>query len=210
MRVLALLIGMIITGVSVAPSAQAAPRAAAFELHAGDPVYSGGNQCTVGAFVTDGSTGSFLTAGFCGQLTAGNWYADAAQTVLVGTTSDVAFPSDDYAIVTLASGVTPVQGFTSAGDASVGQSVCALRSGTGTHCGVVQALNVAVDMRPAGIVFGAIQTTVCLGDIHTSGAPLVSGSTVLGLAVYGDCSFTSGAYFQPITEALAAHGLALL
>ena len=207
MRTLILLIGLIIASVSVAPAAQATPRAAAYELHAGDRIYSGGSQCAVSAFARGGGT-YFITAGHCVQG-ADAWYADPAQTIRVGTTSG-SFPGNDYAVGALDPGITPSQDFTSAGNPSVGQTVTVRGSTTGTHSGTVQALNVTIDYGPDGIVTGLIQTNVCTDD-NSAGAPLISGATVYGLLVSGtNCSTGGTSYFQPIVEVLAAYGLSIL
>jgi streptogrisin B len=209
MRALVLLIGMIIASVSVAPAVQATPRAAAYELHAGDRIYSGGSRCAVSAFARGGGTTLyFITAGHCVQG-ADAWYADAAQTIRVGTTSG-SFPGNDYAVGALDPGIAPSQDFTSAGNPVVGQTVTVRGSTTGTHSGIVQALNVTVDYGPDGFVTGLIQASVCAGDV-SAGAPLTGGSTVYGLLVSGaDCSTGGASYFQPIVEVLAAYGLGIL
>ena len=208
MRTLILLIGMIVASVSIAPAAQAAPRVAAYELHAGDSIYSGGTRCAVTAFARGGATTYFITAGHCVQ-DGDAWYADPAQTIRVGTTSN-SFPGNDYAVGALDPGITPSQEFTGAGDAFVGQSVIMQGSTTGTHGGSVQALNVTIDYGPDGVVTGLIQTNICV-DGNAPGTPLTGGTTLYGLLVGGaDCSSGGWSFFQPITEVLSAYGLSII
>ncbi len=208
MRALILLIGMVVASLSVAPAAQATPRDAAYVLHAGDRIYSGGSQCAVSAFAQGGGTVYFITAGHCVQGSDA-WYADPAQTIRVGTASG-SFPGNDYGVGALDPGITPSQDFTSVGSPFVGQTVIMRDSTGGVHGGVVQALNVSIDYGPDGIVNGLIQTNVCAGD-NSAGTPLASGTTVYGLLVSGaNCTSGGTSFFQPIVEVLAAYGLSLL
>ncbi len=67
-------------------------------LSAGDAIYGGQYRCSLGFNVVSGSTYYFLTAGHCGKL-VNTWYANPAQSTLIGPTVDYSFPGNDYALV---------------------------------------------------------------------------------------------------------------
>ena len=103
------------------------------------------------------------------------------------------------------------QPITGAGNAVVGQSICKSGSTTGVTCGTVQATNVTVTYAE-GQVFQMVQTNVCTqpGD---SGGSWFSGSTAIGITsggTIGGCGAGFQSFFQPVTEALAAYGVALI
>lgn len=206
-RALALAVGLAITGLVAMPTAQAAPRAT-IVLNPGDPIYSDAGACVVSAYVTDGSTHYILTAAACAQF-GSTWYADASHDVLVGTTAGGGLPGEGT-LIALATDVSSQQDFTNAGDAFVGETVC-LRSGTAVHCGTVQALNVTVTT-PSGTYQHLIQTNLC-AEPGTSGlgAPLFSGSTLLGIEPFneGSCSSGGESFFQPVTDILQSEGVSL-
>jgi streptogrisin B len=175
---------------------------------AGDAIYGGQFRCSLGFNVTDGSNFYFLTAGHCGQV-ADTWYTDPGHSTVIGPTLDFSFPGNDYALVQYANtGLSHPGGFTAA-NAFVGENVTRTGSTTGTHSGVVQALNVSVTY-PEGTVSGLIQTNVCAegGD---SGGPLYDGSKAIGLTSGGSGNCTSGGttFFQPVTEALNTYGVSV-
>jgi streptogrisin B len=176
-------------------------------VSAGQAIYGGQYRCSLGFNVTDGSNYYFLTAGHCGAV-ASEWYTDGGHTSLIGPTLDYSFPGNDYAIVQYTTGQSHPGGFT-AGNAYVGEHVTRTGSTTGTHAGVVQALNVTVSYAE-GNVSGLIQTNVCAegGD---SGGPLYDGSTALGLTSggSGNCSSGGTTFFQPVTEALNVYGVSI-
>jgi streptogrisin D len=182
-------------------------------LSGGDAIYGGQYRCSLGFNVRSGSTYYFVTAGHCGNI-ASTWYSDSSHTSALGNTQSSSFPGNDYAIVRYTTSGTPSgtvgsQDITSAGNATVGQTVSRRGSTTGVHSGRVTALNATVNYSE-GTVYGMIQTTVCAegGD---SGGPLYAGTTALGLTSGGSGNCTSGGttFFQPVTEALSAYGVSV-
>jgi streptogrisin D len=186
-------------------------------LSGGDAIYGGQYRCSLGFNVTDGSSYYFLTAGHCGNIAA-TWYADGAHTQTVGDTQGSSFPGNDYALVKYPAGTPQPPGnvdlyngsfqeITSAGDATVGQSVSRSGSTTQVHTGTVTGVNATVNYAE-GTVTGLIQTNVCAegGD---SGGALFSGTTALGLTSGGSGNCTSGGttFFQPVPEALSTYNV---
>jgi streptogrisin D len=183
------------------------------KLSGGDAIYGGQYRCSLGFNVRSGSTYSFLTAGHCGNI-ASTWYSNSAHTSVLGNTQNSSFPGNDFAIVRYTATGTPSgtvgsQDITSAGNATVGQTVTRRGSTTGIHSGRVTALNATVNYAE-GTVRGMIQTTVCAegGD---SGGPLYAGSVALGLTSggSGNCSSGGTTFFQPVTEALSTYGVSV-
>lgn len=183
-------------------------------ISGGDAIYGGGgSRCSLGFNVVSGDSYSFLTAGHCGNAVP-TWYADPAESELIGSTSDSSFPGDDYAIVPYEGSVTP-EGtvgsvdITDAGDAYVGEAVQRRGSTTGVHSGTVEALDATVTY-PEGTVYGMIQTNVC-AEPGDSGGPLYDGGTALGLTSggSGDCTSGGTTFFQPVTEALSVYGVSV-
>ncbi len=180
-------------------------------LSGGDPVLAGSFRCTVGVNVTAAGVYYFVSAGHCAQA-ASTWYTLGG--ALVGTTTAVRYPQDDYALVRYTGrvsheGAIGKQDVTSAGTAHVGEHVC-MRGGTsGVHCGTVLALNATVNYAD-GTVSGLIKTSIC-SEPGDSGAPLYDGTTVLGTLSGGSGNCTSGGvtYFQPILEVLSAYGVSV-
>ena len=185
----------------------------------GDAIYGGQYRCSLGFNVRSGSTYYFLTAGHCGNI-ASSWYSNSNKTTLLGTTYGSSFPGNDYAIVKYSTSYTnhpgtvdlyngSSQDITSAGNATVGQSVKRSGSTTGVHSGTVTAVNATVNYAE-GTVTGLIKTTVCAegGD---SGGALFAGSVALGLTSggSGNCTFGGTTYFQPVTEALSRYGVSV-
>lgn len=182
----------------------------------GDAIYGGGYRCSLGFNVHSGSTYYFLTAGHCGNV-ASTWTNASGTTI--GTTSDSQFPGNDFSIAKYAGGVShpgtvdlyngSSQDITSAGNATVGESVRRSGSTTGVHGGTVTGLNATVRYAE-GTVTGMIQTNVCAegGD---SGGPLFDGSKAVGLTSggSGNCSSGGTTFFQPVTEALSTYGVSV-
>jgi streptogrisin D len=188
-------------------------------ISGGDAIYGGGFRCSLGFNVQDGSGAQyFVTAGHCTNLSS-TWYADAAQSVVLGSVVASSFPGDDFGIVQYTGSVSrpgdvnlydgTVQDITSAGDPVVGQAVSRSGSTTGVHSGTVTGLDATVNYAE-GTVFGMIQTNVCAegGD---SGGALFAGSVALGLTSggSGNCSFGGTTFFQPVTEPLGLLGLSV-
>ncbi|MDX6252868.1 MAG: hypothetical protein QOF10_6228 [Kribbellaceae bacterium] len=187
------------------------------KISGGDAIYGGQYRCSLGFNVTDGSSYYFLTAGHCGNI-ASTWYSDSGHTTSVGTTQGSSFPGNDYALVKYPAGTPQPPGnvdlyngsfqeISTAGNATVGESVQRSGSTTGVHGGTVTGLNATVNYAE-GTVTGLIQTNVCAegGD---SGGALFDGSTALGLTSGGSGNCTSGGttFFQPVTEALNTYNV---
>lgn len=200
-----------------APAASAAPSA----VRGGDRLYGdSGAVCTVGFNARRGDAYYGLVAGHC--LVGGDttWYADPALTVPVGTTAGHSFPGNDYGIVRYTNSALSYPGevnlggvlrdITGAANVRVGQSVCHAGRTSGLHCGTVTALNATINYGGGYVVYGLIQTNACVepGD---SGGPAFSGTLAVGLILggNGNCSIGGTTFHQPVTEVLAAYGLAL-
>jgi streptogrisin C len=192
----------------------AAPRPLA-DIRGGDPyIIDQQARCSVGFSVTVG----FVTAGHCGQ--PGSKTATTTGQAQ-GTFTASQFPgSGDFALVTVNGGFTPqpvVNDFNGgtvpvAGSqvAPVGASVCRSGSTSGTHCGVIQALNQTVNY-PEGTVTGLTQTDVC-AEPGDSGGPWLSGDQAQGVTSggSGDCTVGGTTFFQPLAEILATDNVTLV
>ncbi|MCX4515520.1 S1 family peptidase [Streptomyces sp. NBC_01619] len=185
----------------------------------GEAIYTGGGRCSLGFNVRSGSTYYALTAGHCTNI-GSTWYTNSSSTTLLGTRTGTSFPGNDYGIIRHANASAAdgrvylyngtYRDITSAGNASVGQSVQRSGSTTGLHGGSVTGLNATVNYGGGDIVSGLIQTNVC-AEPGDSGGPLFSGSTALGLTSggSGNCSSGGTTFFQPVTEALSAYGVSV-
>ncbi|MGI5520513.1 S1 family peptidase [Micromonospora sp. CA-259024] len=183
----------------------------------GQGIYGGGGRCSLGANVRSGSTYYVITAGHC-TTAASTWYADSAQTTVLGTRTATSFPTNDYGLIRYTGqiahpsavytypGLLPIYG---PGNAYVGQAVCRSGVTTGVRCGTVTALNQTVNYA-TGVVYGLIRTNIC-AEPGDSGGPLyvASTGTIIGILSGGSGNCTSGGttYYQPIGEVLAAYGL---
>ncbi|MEH0973714.1 S1 family peptidase [Micromonospora sp. CPCC 205546] len=188
-------------------------------IAAGQAVYGGGGRCSLGANVRSGSTYYFVTAGHCTAAGA-TWYANSAQTTLLGSRVGSSFPGNDFGLVRYTSlvahpsavytypGLVTING---AGNAVIGQTVCRSGSTTGVRCGTVTGLNVTVNF-PGGAVSGLIRTNIC-AEPGDSGGPLYVPGTGLILGILsggsGNCTTGGTTYYQPITEILAAYGVTI-
>ncbi|MEU7476511.1 S1 family peptidase [Lentzea sp. NPDC042327] len=185
----------------------------------GDAILGGGVRCSLGFNVkTPGtSTAYLLTAGHCGNLTS-TWSTSGGQ--VVASRTGTSFPGNDYALFRYTSGISrpgsvnlyngSQRDIARAGDPVVGQTVGRSGSTTGFHRGKVTGLNVTVNYADGTTVTGMIATTVCVegGD---SGGPLFADNTALGLTSGGSGNCASGgrSFYQPVTEALRAYGVAI-
>ncbi|GGM41755.1 S1 family peptidase [Dactylosporangium sucinum] len=185
-------------------------------ISGGQAIYAGGSRCSLGFNVVSGSTYYFLTAGHCTNI--GSTWTTSSGSVL-GTRAGTSFPGNDYGIVRYAAGVAhpgnvylyngSYQEITSAGNATVGQSVRRSGSTTGVRSGSVTQTGATVTYSQ-GQVSGLIRTTVC-AEPGDSGGSLFAGTTALGLTSGGSGNCTSGGvtYFQPVTEPLSVYGVSI-
>ncbi|MEU0548328.1 S1 family peptidase [Micromonospora sp. NPDC005979] len=188
-------------------------------IAAGQGIYGGGSRCSLGANVRSGSTYYVVTAGHC-TGTVSTWYADSAQTTVLGTRTATSYPGNDYGLIRYTGriahpsavytypGLLTING---PGTAYVGQAVCRSGVTTGVRCGTVTGLNQTVNYA-TGVVYGLIRTNIC-AEAGDSGGPLyvASTGTIIGILSGGSGNCTSGGttYYQPIAEVLAAYGLTL-
>ncbi|MEV4822176.1 S1 family peptidase [Micromonospora sp. NPDC049274] len=188
-------------------------------IAAGQGIYGGGSRCSLGANVRSGSTYYVITAGHCTAAVSA-WYADSAQTTVLGTRTATSYPGNDYGLIRYTGRIAhPSAVYTypglltiyGAGTAYVGQAVCRSGSTTGVRCGTVTGLNQTVNYA-TGVIYGLIRTNIC-AEAGDSGGPLyvASTGTILGILSGGTGNCTSGGttYYQPIGEVLAAYGLTL-
>ncbi|MEV4389705.1 S1 family peptidase [Micromonospora sp. NPDC049580] len=185
----------------------------------GQGIYGGGTRCSLGANARSGSTYYVITAGHC-TTAAATWYADSAQTTVLGTRTATSYPGDDYGLIRYTGriahpsavytypGLLTING---PGNAYVGQAVCRSGVTTGVRCGTVTGLNQTVNYA-TGVIYGLIRTNIC-AEPGDSGGPLyvASTGTIIGILSGGSGNCTSGGttYYQPIAEVLAAYGLTL-
>ncbi|MCG5442080.1 S1 family peptidase [Micromonospora sp. NIE79] len=186
----------------------------------GQSIYGGGGaRCSLGANARSGSTYYVITAGHC-TTAAATWYADSAQTTVLGTRTATSYPTNDYGLIRYTGriahpsavytypGLLTING---PGNASIGQAVCRSGSTTGVRCGTVTGLNQTVNYA-TGVIYGLIRTNIC-AEPGDSGGPLYVASTgrILGILSGGTGNCTAGGttYYQPIAEVLAAYGLTL-
>jgi hypothetical protein len=184
-------------------------------ISGGDAIYGSKYRCSLGFNVIKGTTHYFLTAGHCGKPEK-KWWTSSNHSTFLGNTVSASFPGNDYALVqydpsfTNYPGTVGAQEITSAGNATVGESVSRRGSTTGVHTGKVTALNATVHYQGGGTVSGMIQTTVC-AEPGDSGGSLYDGTKAVGITSGGSGNCTTGGttFFQPVTEALAAYGVAV-
>lgn len=176
------------------------------QIYDGDGIDNGTIICSVGFNVVKGGVDYLITAGHCTQ---GLPYWQG-----VGPTVATNFPGTDFGLVRndtwdgpgdvnhFDGSVTPI---TAAGDATVGEYVCASGKATGVTCGSVTAVNQTVTFNDGTVVRGLIQTNVHT-DHGDSGGPLFDGTIGLGTVSGGD---TVTDFFQPLPQELSAYGVTL-
>ncbi|MGW4732654.1 S1 family peptidase [Streptomyces shenzhenensis] len=190
-----------------------APATLAAGTVGGDPYYTGNVRCSIGFSVY----GGFVTAGHCGQPSAGVSGWDGSY---IGNFQGSSFPDNDYAWVNVGSGwwtVPVVLGWGTVSDqlvrgsaeAPIGASICRSGSTTHWHCGTVLAKNETVNYSQ-GAVHQMTKTNVCAegGD---SGGSFISGDQAQGVTSggWGNCSSGGETWFQPVNEILGRYGLTL-
>ncbi|MFF8958304.1 S1 family peptidase [Streptomyces sp. NPDC014894] len=183
----------------------------------GEAIYGSGTRCSLGFNVRRGNAHYALTAGHCTRG-GGTWYTSPSGAVALGAAKGSSFPGDDYGIIrhadrSAAEGRVYLHNgghrdITSAGTARVGQSVQRSGSTTGLRGGRVTGLDASVNYGGGDVVHGMIQTDAC-AEAGDSGGPLFAGRTALGLTSggSGDCARGGVTFFQPVGEALSAHGV---
>ncbi|EST38358.1 hypothetical protein N566_07875 [Streptomycetaceae bacterium MP113-05] len=177
----------------------------------GDPIFSDGVRCTVGFNVTNGTDVFIVTAGHCTSA-GSNWYADPQHTVPIGPTVSSSFPGNNYGLIRYDNPDLIPDGGYSLGSPHVGQQVYIITPETGINSGTLTGLNATVNYGPDGIVYGLIQTNLCLPFSARGGTPLFGpNNQALGIASSGSGSCPSGgtSFFQPLNEVLSSLGLAL-
>jgi streptogrisin C len=198
--------------VTVDNSAQA-PRTLAAGTVGGDPYYTGNVRCSIGFSVY----GGFVTAGHCGQPSAGVSGWDGSY---IGNFQGSSFPDNDYAWVNVGSGwwTVPVvlgwgtvsdQLVRGSGEAPVGASICRSGSTSHWHCGTVLAKNETVNYSQ-GAVHQMTKTNVC-AEPGDSGGSFISGDQAQGVTSggWGNCGSGGETWYQPINEILSRYGLTL-
>lgn len=190
-----------------------APRTLAAGTVGGDPYYTGNVRCSIGFSVH----GGFVTAGHCGQPSAGVSGWDGSY---IGNFQGSSFPDNDYAWVNVGSGwwTVPVvlgwgtvsdQLVRGSGEAPIGASICRSGSTTHWHCGTVLAKNETVNYSQ-GAVRQMTKTNVC-AEPGDSGGSFISGDQAQGVTSggWGNCSSGGETWYQPINEILSRYGLTL-
>ncbi|MEV7342089.1 S1 family peptidase [Streptomyces sp. NPDC093544] len=190
-----------------------APRTLAAGTVGGDPYYTGNVRCSIGFSVY----GGFVTAGHCGQPSAGVSGWDGSY---IGNFQGSSFPDNDYAWVNVGSGwwTVPVvlgwgtvsdQLVRGSGEAPVGASICRSGSTSHWHCGTVLAKNETVNYSQ-GAVHQMTKTNVC-AEPGDSGGSFISGDQAQGVTSggWGNCGSGGETWYQPINEILSRYGLTL-
>ncbi|GAA4550819.1 S1 family peptidase [Amycolatopsis samaneae] len=176
-------------------------------VYDGDEISDGQSVCSAGFNSNKGGQNYIIDAGHCAQ---GLPYWQG-----IGPTEDARFPGTDYSLIRNDSGDAPgavnlydgsTQPIAKAGDATVGEQICKSGRTTQVTCGSVQALNETVDYGDGQTVRGMVKTDTH-ADHGDSGGPWYDGSTGLGMTGAGDT--VSVTWFQPLTAAIAAYGVAL-
>lgn len=189
------------------------PRTLAAGTVGGDPYYTGNVRCSIGFSVY----GGFVTAGHCGQPSAGVSGWDGSY---IGNFQGSSFPDNDYAWVNVGSGwwTVPVvlgwgtvsdQLVRGSGEAPIGASICRSGSTTHWHCGTVLAKNETVNYSQ-GAVRQMTKTNVC-AEPGDSGGSFISGDQAQGVTSggWGNCGSGGETWYQPINEILSRYGLTL-
>ncbi len=189
--------------------------------HAGPAPIGGGSilftpggfyHCTAAFAATGGSSGYLVAGPGCAGATTLYSGAD----VLVGPASS----ATGYTVVRITntaawtlvpwidtgSGKVTITGST---PTPVGGSVCLLDRVTGTHCGIVTALNQTINYG-GGVVTGLTRTSICL-EPGSGPIAYVSGSQAQGVPFggSGSCSAGGTSYFTPVNRILSRYGLTL-
>jgi streptogrisin D len=173
-----------------------------------------GARCSAGFNVRAGGALYLLDAGHCVAL-GGVWVNFNGD--LIGPGVGAAFPVVDTGLIAITSGlIQPIpavflyqantyQPITVAANAVPGQGACKTGSTSLVTCGVVVAKNACVAY-PQGVVCGLDQTNI-VAQPGDSGGSYFAGAAGLGTVSGGNAAVT---FFQPLTPALAAFGVALI
>lgn len=196
-----------------------APRPLA-DLVGGEALYFRRGRCSIGFIATTGlGAARVITAGHCaniGGVAAGN------NLTVIGPVVASSFPDNDYGLVSVSSpewNPTPTVSnyaggrvvVTGSTEATAGSTVCRSGSTTGYRCGTIQNGDQTVNYGGGNIVYGLTNTSVC-GEPGDSGGSYVSGTQAQGMLSggSGNCMIGGSTFFQPVNEALSAHGLRLV
>lgn len=195
-----------------------APRPLA-DLVGGELLYFNRGRCSIG-FTATTLLGAerMITAGHCTNM---------GGTVLgynltpIGPVVASSFPENDYGLVAVSSAEwnpTPTVSnyagarivVTGSSEATSGSTVCRSGSTTGFRCGTVQNKDQTVNYGSGNVVYGLTHTSVC-GEPGDSGGAYLSGTEAQGTLSggSGNCVIGGSTFFQPVNEALTAHGLRL-
>ncbi len=191
----------------------------------GGPLYGGmvmtdssGFRCISGFNAYSGSTYYVITSGSC-TSSGSSWYIGGDY---LGPSAGSTWPGGAYGLIQVADPTHwQPQGAIRVGAATVditgtryptiGSQVCTgNETSSGVHCGTVEALNVSVNFGD-GVVNGLAQTNLC-NEPGSTGSPIFSGSSAMGIMIggSGNCSSGGTSYFQPLPDVLSAYGLALV
>ena len=196
-----------------------APRPLA-DLVGGEALYFSRGRCSVGFNATTllGAV-RVITAGHCTNV--GGTVAGFNLTP-IGPVVASSFPSNDYGLVSVASpnwNPTPTVSnyagsrivVTGSTEATSGSTVCRSGSTTGFRCGTIQNRDQTVNYGSGNVVYGLTHTSVC-GEPGDSGGAYLSGTEAQGMLSggSGNCVIGGSTFFQPVNEALSAHGLRLV
>jgi streptogrisin B len=202
------------TAPAIAPEAAQAP----YLVVGGTTLYSAQGRCPVAANARRGSDSYAIMAGSCGPVGT-QWFANAALTVPVGTTTNSTYPVPRSSLMHYnGQGSSPAAFFNGRQNTPVagvqppmvGSSICHWSPTGGLRCGTVTGINQTVAL-PQGTLRGLIRSNVCSlpGDL---GMPAFAGNRLIGFVVGGSGSCASGGatFYQPLGPILSAYGLTVV
>jgi Alpha-lytic protease prodomain len=197
-----------------------------FDIRGGDRYWTPAFGCSMGFSVTRGADTGFATAGHCGAVGTA---VRGDNNVAIGDFAGSTFPGADSAWVqntnpgswaiqpwvnNYAGGNLTVIGNV---ETPVGGVTCRSGATTGYRCGTIIAQNVTVNYA-AGLTFGLVQSTACVGFGDSGGSFVSPGGEAQGVTSGGgipngsndNCGLAVPVTFhQPIQPILDAYGLVL-
>lgn len=195
-----------------------APRPLA-DLVGGEALYFSRGRCSIG-FIATTVLGAerVITAGHCTSM---GGTAFGYNLTPIGPVVASSFPDNDYGLVSSSSAnwnPTPTVSnyagtrivVTGSMEATAGSTVCRSGSTTGFRCGTIQNRDQTVNYGSGNVVYGLTHTSVC-GEPGDSGGAYLNGTEAQGVLSggAGNCMIGGSTFFQPVNEALTAHGLRL-